>query len=190
MNQLQTNNSADRNNFSQAFSKGLKLEFPRFGGDNPVSWQRQAEKCFTLAATPLEQRVKFAEIFFTGKADNWLRSTRVNTESLSWSKFGIMINNRFATETSLELIDNFKHAEQTLTVSSYIDNFQEPMGKVGIRNPSLTEDYFVGCLISSLKDYIRVPLRSHAPTSLVQAYSLARNYESTMPRRSASDSSR
>jgi hypothetical protein len=101
-----------------------------------------------------------------------------------------MIDNRFAAETSIELIDNFKHAEQSLTVSSYIDNFEEPMEKVRIRNPNLTEDYFVGCFISGLKDYIKVPLRSPAPTSLVQVYSLARNYESTVPRRSTSDSSR
>jgi hypothetical protein len=138
----------------------------------------------------LDQRVKFAKIFFTGKDDHWLRSTVDNTKSLSWSEFAIMINNRFAVETSLELINNFKHVEQTLSVSSYIDNFEELMGKVRMRNPSLTEDYFVGCFISGLKDYIKVPLRSHAPTNLVQAYSMERNYETTMPKRSALDSSR
>jgi hypothetical protein len=59
---------------------------------------RQAEKCFTLAATPLDQKVHLAEIFLTGKADHWLCSTGVNTAELSWSKFANMINNRFAAK--------------------------------------------------------------------------------------------
>jgi hypothetical protein len=33
----------DRTNVAQAFSKGLKLEFPRFDGDNLVGWLRQAK---------------------------------------------------------------------------------------------------------------------------------------------------
>jgi hypothetical protein len=188
--QPQHDHTIDKTNFAQAFSKGLKLEFPRFDGDNPVGWLRQAEKCFTLADIPVEQRVTFAEIFLVGKVDHWLRRRGVNTSSLSWSEFAIMINNRFATETSLELIDTFKHTEQTLSVASYIDTFEELMGKVRLRNPTLTKDYFVGCFISCLKDYIKVPLRSHAHSSLVQAYSLARNYETTMHRKSAADTSK
>jgi hypothetical protein len=73
----------DRSQFAQSFSKGLKLEFPRFDGENPSGWLRQAEKCITLAATPLDQRVHHAEIFLTDRANHWLRSTGINTESLS-----------------------------------------------------------------------------------------------------------
>jgi hypothetical protein len=188
--QPQLDTGSDRNNFAQAFSKGLKLEFPRFDGENPIGWLRQAEKYFTLVATPLYQRVKFAEIFLVGKADHWLRSTGVNTSSLSWSEFAIMINNRFAAETSIEFIDNFKHAEQNLSVASYNDSFEELMGKIRMRNPNLIEDYFVDCFISRLKNYIKVPLRSYAPSTLVHAYSLARNYETTLHRRTIVDSSR
>jgi hypothetical protein len=186
----QNDHTTDRTSFAQTFSKGLKLEFPIFDGDNPVGWLRQAEKCFTLADILVDQRVKFDEIFLVGKADHWLRSTGVNTSSLSWSEFAIMINNRFAAETSIELIDTFKHTEQTLSMASYIDTFKELMGKVRLRNPTLTEDYFVGCFISGLKDYNKVHLKSHAPCSLVQASSLARNYETTIHRKSVANTSK
>jgi hypothetical protein len=66
---------------------------------------RQAKKCFTLAATTIDQRIHLAKIFLIGKADHWLRSTGVNTADLSWPEFAAMINNRFASETSMELID-------------------------------------------------------------------------------------
>jgi hypothetical protein len=165
--QFQHEHQGDRGNFTQAFSKDLKIEFPKFDGDNPIGWLRQAEKCFNLAATPLDQRVHLAEIFLIGKPDHWLRSTGINTADLSWHEFAAMINNRFASETSMELIDSFKHTEQNSTVNSYIDNFEELMGKIKVRNPSLTEDYFIECFVSGLKDHIKIPLRSHAPVSLV-----------------------
>jgi hypothetical protein len=46
------------------------LEFPKFDRDNPGGWVRQAEKCFTLAETPKRKKEKFAEVFFSGKADH------------------------------------------------------------------------------------------------------------------------
>jgi hypothetical protein len=33
--QFQYEHQGDRGNFTQAFSKGLKIEFPKFDGDNP-----------------------------------------------------------------------------------------------------------------------------------------------------------
>jgi hypothetical protein len=48
------------------------LEFPKFDGDNPMGWLRQAEKCFTLAETPEYKKVKFAEVFLVGKIDHCL----------------------------------------------------------------------------------------------------------------------
>jgi hypothetical protein len=88
----------------------------------------------------------------------------------------------------LELIDSFKHIEQTSSVSCYIDNFEELMGKIRMRNPTLTEDYFVGCFVSGLKEHIKAPLRSHAPPTLVQAYALVRNFEHSTQRRTSTNS--
>jgi hypothetical protein len=51
-----------------------------------------------------------------------------------------MINNWFAAKSSLELIDNSKHIEQTTSLSAYIDTFEELMGKTRMRNPTLTKD--------------------------------------------------
>jgi hypothetical protein len=105
-------------NFAQSFSKGIKLEFPKIDGDNPAGWLRQAEKCFALAETPLHKRVKFAEVLLVGKADHWLRSIGINTNSLTWSEFVALINSRFAAETSLELIDSFCHMEQSTDLAA------------------------------------------------------------------------
>jgi hypothetical protein len=52
------NNQNHDHSFAQSFNKGLKLEFPRFDGENPIGWLRQAEKCFALAETPIEKKSK------------------------------------------------------------------------------------------------------------------------------------
>jgi hypothetical protein len=62
--------------------------------------------------------VKFAEVLLVGKADHWLRSIGINTNSLTWSEFVALINSRFAAETSLELIDSFCHMEQSTDLAA------------------------------------------------------------------------
>jgi hypothetical protein len=37
-----------------------------------------------------------------GKADHWLRSSKLNTDNPSWSEFVVLISNRFAAETTYE----------------------------------------------------------------------------------------
>jgi hypothetical protein len=118
-------------------------------------------------------------VFLTGKDDHWLKSPRINTDILSWSEYAIMLSNRFAAETTYELIDTFRHLDQGSSVTAYIDSFEELMGKLTMKDPALIESYFVANFISGLKDYIKVHLKSHNPRTLVQAYSLARNYEPT-----------
>jgi hypothetical protein len=145
---------------------------------------------FTLADTPMDKRVKFAEVFFTMKADHWLRSSGINTNSINWAKFAILISNRFVAESNFEILDNFRHKEQKSTINAYIDAFEEIMGKVKIHTPSATEDYFIGCFLSGLKEHIKIPLRSHNPRTLVHAYSLARNYGTTIQKKPISESLR
>jgi hypothetical protein len=137
-----------------------------------MGWLRQVEKCFTLAETPIHTRVKFAKVFLTGKVDHWLRSTGINTTTITWPEFEFvaLISTRFAAKTSLELIDTFRHMTQAIALSEYIDTFEEIMGKLKIQNPSFLDDYLVGCFISWLKEHIKLPLRSHNPATLVQAY--------------------
>jgi hypothetical protein len=131
-----------------------------------------------LSEIPIDKRVKFAEVFFIGRADHWLRSSKISTEHLSWSEFAILISNRFAVEIAFELFNTFRHLEQTGAVATYIDNFEELMGKLSMKDPALNDAYFVANFISGLMDYIKVHLKSHNPATLVQAYTLARNYES------------
>jgi hypothetical protein len=58
----------------------------------------------------------------------------VLTPILSWYEFSALIISRFVAETSLELIDAFRHIEQSGSLSTYIDTFEEIMGKMKVQN--------------------------------------------------------
>jgi hypothetical protein len=107
-----------------------------------------------------------------------VKELQTNIDNLSWSEFPILLSNRFAAETTYELFDTFRRLEHGSLVTAYIDSFEELMGKLTMKDPTLNESNFVANFISGLKDYIKVHLKSHNPRTLVQAYSLARNYES------------
>lgn len=62
-----------RNQFLKSITKGPRLDFPRFDGDNPEEWIRQCEKCFQMSATPDEFKLQMAQLYITGRADKWLR---------------------------------------------------------------------------------------------------------------------
>jgi len=51
----------------------MKLDFPRFTGDDAMTWLYKIEKFFTLYNTPDEQKVAIASIHFEGKVLPWFQ---------------------------------------------------------------------------------------------------------------------
>lgn len=98
----------ERNHYGHSFSKGPKLEFPKFDGDNPEAWIRKAEKCFELSKTPIEEMVQVAEIYFTGRADQWMSSNNIDTSNMNWNHFCNLICKRFAAEGRIGIADTFR----------------------------------------------------------------------------------
>jgi hypothetical protein len=80
--------------------------------------------------------VKFPEVFFSGKADHLLRSSKINTDVLPWSEFSILISNGFVAEITYELIDSFRHLEQGSSFTAYIDTFEELIRQINYERPN------------------------------------------------------
>lgn len=132
-----------------------------------------------MANTLDEQKVSIAEVYLTGRADQWIRSNEIDTGPLSWQHFCIMIKKRFATETWYDITKAFIGLNQEGTIEAYIDKFENMMTQVKRNNSALKEGYFLDYFVSGLKGYIKTPLKSLEPKTLVEAYSHARNYENS-----------
>lgn len=50
------------NNFYKSIAKGLKIDFPRFDGSNPLESIRQSETYFAMANIPDEARLDLAQM--------------------------------------------------------------------------------------------------------------------------------
>uniref|UniRef100_A0A0E0CZI5 Reverse transcriptase domain-containing protein n=1 Tax=Oryza meridionalis TaxID=40149 RepID=A0A0E0CZI5_9ORYZ len=159
-----------------AHKRSKHVDFPIFDGDYPEAWIRKAEKYFSLKQTPEEEKVLLAEIYITGRADQWISSSDVPTKRLSWPAFKTMICQRFAAKY-IEITDSFRNLKQFSSVDTYIDKFEEVMALVKCKQPHLTESFFLDYFISGLKDHIKRPLKSLHVATLVDAYEHARNYD-------------
>uniref|UniRef100_A0A453IPF2 Ty3 transposon capsid-like protein domain-containing protein n=1 Tax=Aegilops tauschii subsp. strangulata TaxID=200361 RepID=A0A453IPF2_AEGTS len=165
--------------FMKSISKGPKLDFPSFSGENPLGWIRQVNKYFQLAQTPDECKVDLALTYIIGRADNWVRSAQMDNKALLWQEFCRALCYRFADSSIYEVLEKFHNLKQnTLSVAAYTDKFEEIMAVVRDEHPYLQENYYIVSFVNGLKPSIRCNLRPQRPTTLSQAYWLARDYES------------
>ena len=59
--------------FMKSLTKGPKMDFSRFEGEDPVGWIRQCNKYFQMSGAPEEYKVSLAQLYIMGEADVWLR---------------------------------------------------------------------------------------------------------------------
>jgi hypothetical protein len=174
-----------RNQFMKNITKGPRLDFPKFEGSNPVEWIRQCGMCFQMSATPEEYKFSLAQLYIVGKADVWLRRSKIIKSNPSWPAFCQMLIQRFSSHTSYQLVESFNNLKQnTLSVTDYADQFEELMATVTEENPKLSEGWFVRCFVNGLRDNIKYQLRPLRPSSLTEAFWLAKDMEqSNLPKR-------
>lgn len=75
-----------RAQFMKSITKGPKMDFPRFDGDEPVGWIQQCNIVFQMAAAPEEYKVCLAQLYMIGEADIWLRRSGLHKKQLTWPK--------------------------------------------------------------------------------------------------------
>lgn len=68
---LVNNNLGNSESSSMNLIKNLKLEFPRFQGEDPTCWVYDAKKFFSYNHTPKHQQVMMASYHLDGEALIW-----------------------------------------------------------------------------------------------------------------------
>jgi hypothetical protein len=171
-----------RTQFLKNMTKGPRLDFPKFDGGNPVEWIRQCEKSFQMSATPDEYKFSMAQLYIVGKADVWLRHSKILKSNPSWAKFCEMLLQWFSSHSSYQLVETFNSLRQNnLTVTEYAEQFEELMATISEENPELAEGWFVRCFVNGLRDGIKYQLRPLRPATLTEAFWLAKDMEHSHP---------
>ena len=77
------------------YTKGFRLEFSCFNGEDPDSWCYRADQFFEFYDIPEGQRLSIAGFHMEGKALSWFQVLRSSNNLSSWSEFLIAIQVRF-----------------------------------------------------------------------------------------------
>jgi hypothetical protein len=167
-----------RMNFFKSITKGPRMDFPKFDGDNPVGWIRRCEKYFQMAAAPEEYKVHLSQLYFTGSADIWLRRSDLHKQQLSWTQFVEEVTQHFSGHSSYELAEKFNNLNQgNSTIKEYTELFEDLLADILEANLDLQEEWFVKCYVNGKRDSIKAQLRPLRPATLTSAYWQAREME-------------
>ncbi|KAL6311434.1 hypothetical protein AAG906_035879 [Vitis piasezkii] len=138
------------------FSQHLKLNFPRFNGEDPINW------IYRLASFHLE-----------GIALQWHRWLTKFRGPLSWNDFTKAILLRFGPIEYEDPSEALSRLKQTTTVAAYQEAFEGLSHQVD----GLPEPFLIGCFIVGLHDDIRLDVKIKQPRTLASAIGVARLIE-------------
>lgn len=108
-----------------------------------------------------------------GKAEIWFQSTKLAKGKVEWEEFSVEVTRRFNEIGFKDEVEEFNKLQQEGSVRSYQEKLEELRSLMLIRNPRLTESYFVSSFISGVKEEIKPMLRLLKPATLLEAFEIA-----------------
>ncbi|KAF3775899.1 hypothetical protein EJ110_NYTH49522 [Nymphaea thermarum] len=150
-----------------------KMDFPRFSGDNPISWVFHSEQCFDCQGIVGNGKVRQAAVYFEGAAIrwfHWLVSQQGRPDCATLVKEP---TSRFGPSAYLDYNVELSSIKQSGTVLEYQEHFEALTNIVrGWPLPAL-----IGAFLAGLKDEIRIELQAMKPQTLMDCFELARMVE-------------
>ena len=158
------------NSSSLPLSQPVRLEFPKFSGEDPASWVYKANQYFKYYNTPITEKLMLASFHMEGEALIWFQHSEeaglfVDLESLIQA-FHI----KFGATTYDDPMETLTRLRQTTSVSLYKAQFEVLSNRI----KGLSATHKLSCFLSGLRDEIRLPMRMLNPKSLNEAFGLAK----------------
>ena len=166
-----------RQNASDVFGLGPRIELPRFDGGNPKLWQTRCEDYFRFWGTPPGQWISLATALFEGTAARWLESVRRRVPNISWDEFCRLLQSRFGRNLHQTILRKFFNIQQTGTVEDYVDRFSELFDQLSAYEGSPNTVHYVTRFMEGLKPSVRLAVGIQQPVDLDSAYQLALLHE-------------
>lgn len=173
-----SNQNVSSHKIRQSWGNSTKLEFPRFSGEGLEGWLLRVDYFFEVANVAADDRVKMAALHLEGKALQWHQGfikVRGSIAYLDWSAYVGAITARFGSNAFEDPLADLRNLKQVSSLQDYLDAFDEIYPKAGIR-----EDQALSFFLSGLVDELQMPVRMFKPSTLAEAYSLARLQEITV----------
>lgn len=160
---------------SGASGKCNQLECPKFNGSSFRGWWTKLEQFFEADGTLDNNKVRLVMLNLEGRALEWhhfYSQRNGGLHMLSWPAYLKSLQDRFGFGQFGNSMRELVHLKQLGTMEQYQDLF------VGVLNQlHLPETYVLSIFISSLKPEIGHYLDLFEPSTLLEAFQLARKIE-------------
>ncbi|XP_074369113.1 uncharacterized protein LOC141709470 [Apium graveolens] len=157
-----------------------KLEFTKFNGSNSRTWIKTCSKYFELCKIYDDQKVDIASLHMTDKAEGWVTSYLSARKSVNWDKFIVDVTSRFRDESGFNIVEQFNKLQQTDSLETYIDDFENLRSVMLQSNHVLPEGYILDSFIGGLKSAVKPFVKAFKPTSFSDAIEYARLQEESL----------
>lgn len=151
----------------------LKMDFPKFDGENPRLWREQCELYFEIYAVSEPMKPRFASLNFTGSAATRLKTVQLRGRFQSWKQLHEAVCAHFDRDLYPLQMKQLENLRQTGPVQEYHVKFEQLAHSILLYNPSYDDVYFVTKFLGGLKEEIRAPITLHRPKDLAEASTLA-----------------
>lgn len=163
----------------------MRVDAPKFDGKDPHGWIFRVEEYFDIFDTPQPQRLRFVGVLLEGTASDWYRYMKRNNLLTDWAAFLEALKTRFDPNFYQSAVGSLSKLTQKTTVMSYQTEFEQLLTHVdGVREGDLIAMYVAG-----LRSPLDREVQLRAPTTLVQAFALAKEFEAVRSEYSSGNSS-
>lgn len=167
-------------NTPKSFGYNPKLSFPKFDGNNCRLWVKKCHKYFRLCKISDDQKVDLASLNMTDKAEKWVTSYLSSRSNVEWPEFVLDLAARFKDDRGVNFVQKFNKLEQTDSIESYLDEFEDLKSDVLETHHSLSDEFILDSFIGGLKPGIKPFVKAFKPATLSAAVEFARLQEEAL----------
>ncbi|MCI32753.1 retrotransposon-derived protein PEG10-like, partial [Trifolium medium] len=129
----------------------MKLDVPRFNGDDALGWIFKISQFFEYHDTPESERLTVASFYMEGPALGWFQWMSRNGQLTSWSALLHALETRFAPSQ----YDDPKGALFKLTQKGTVNDYLTEFESLANRIVGLPSSFLLSCFISGLAPDVR-----------------------------------
>ncbi|GJZ56787.1 retrotransposon-related protein [Tanacetum coccineum] len=155
------------------FSRSMRLDVPKFSGVDPERWIFAINEYFSLLNTSIDQRLRNVRFNLEGAVAEWFQWMTRNGLITTWAKFEESVKNHFRPSKYEDPNEALSKLLQLGTVEDYQQEFEKLMNRV----MDIPDSLLISFYISGLKLHLQRELLVSKPTTLGDAFSLARTIE-------------
>ena len=146
----------------------MKINFPRFNGDDPTRWIHKVEQYFNMHNTFDVTKVPLASFHLEHEALQWFYWYIKDLEEPQWTDFCQFLLHRFGLSGFDEFIGALTKTCQTGTVREYQTEFE----KLVKDTEGFSDAFYRICFISDLKDTICSDVKMFCPNTMMEILGL------------------